>query len=62
MTQDEMNDVAHDIMVVLAKHRVSLAESQAILQAVKEEIEKQTRTTAQNTNVSAVHVRVYLQP
>ena len=60
MTQDEMNDVAHDIMVVLAKHRVTLAESQNILQAIKEEIEKQTRRIAQNTDVSATPVRVYL--
>jgi len=60
MTQDEMNDVANDIMVALAKRRVSLAESQKILQAVKEEIEKQTRRIAQNTDVSPAPVRVYL--
>ena len=60
MTQDEKSDVANDIIIVLAQHRVSLAESQAILQAVKEEIEKQTRTAAQNTNVYPNPVRVYL--
>ena len=60
MTQDEKSNVANDIIIVLAQHRVSLAESQAILHTVKEEIEKQTRTAAQNTNVSATPVRVYL--